>query len=129
MREDVRRESEQFEAVQTRIGVRQSIARDRNEHNKAVRPGSKYVQYGCECAATACEQLLSVTVDEYEEVRSVPTHFLVARGHVDSRVEFVVRETIRYQVVEKFGVAADVATRLDPHLLSGRLRKLGSWAV
>jgi hypothetical protein len=45
---------------------------------------------------------------------------------MDSRVEFVVSETSRYQVVEKFGVAAKVAMRLDPHLRDGHLRRLGS---
>jgi hypothetical protein len=67
--------------------------------------------------------VVSLSIDEYEEVRSVPTHFVVARGHVDRQVEFVVRETSRYQVVEKFGIAAAVAKRLDPEVLTRRLRK------
>jgi hypothetical protein len=70
--------------------------------------------------------VISLTVGEYEAIRSVPTHFVVARGHVDSRVEFVVRETAWYQVVEKFGIAGEVATRLDPQMLEGHLRRLGS---
>ena len=89
-------------------------------------PSSFFTEYGCECANATCEQMVALTVDEYEEVRRVPTHFVVARGHVDSRVEFVVRETSRYQVVEKFGVAAEVATRLDPHPPHGQPRNLES---
>jgi hypothetical protein len=112
--------------AQTRVGVRQSLARDGNEQAKAMRPSSYFAEYGCECASGACEQMVSLSIDEYEEVRSVPTHFVVAHGHVDRRVELVVRETARYQVVEKLGVAAKVASRLDPQFLSGRLWKLGS---
>ena len=47
-------------------------------------------------------------------MRGVPTHFVVAPGHVVPDVEVVVRETPRYQVVEKIGVAAKVSTQLDP---------------
>jgi hypothetical protein len=127
MREDVERGGDEpREAVQTRVGIGQSLARDQNERYKASRPSSIFSEYGCECATSTCERLVSLTVDEYEQVRSVPTHFVVARGHLDPRVEFVVRESSRYQVVEKFGVAADVATRLDPQPQRGRHRKLGS---
>jgi hypothetical protein len=49
----------------------------------------------------------------------------VARGHVAPSAEFVVRESSRYQVVETVGVAADVATRLDPSRSDG-LRAIGS---
>src|SRR4051812_17092290 len=118
MREDVvRAVDEGIEALQTRVAVRQSLARDSNEEKKAPRTSSGFAQYSCECATRICDQLLSLTVGEYNEVRSVPTHFVVARGHVDPRAEFVVRETARYQVVQKFGVAGEVATRLDPHRL------------
>ena len=124
--ESVGSAGEAIEAVQTRVGIRQSLARDRNEREQATYPSSVFMEYGCECASATCEQLVSLTVDEYEEVRKVPTHFVVARGHVDARVEIVVRETSRYQVVEKFGVAAEVATRLDPHPPHGRPRNLES---
>ena len=127
MREDVMNGGDESrEAVQTRVGIGQSVARDRNERSEAARASSIFSEYGCECATSTCDRLVSLTVDEYEEVRSVPTHFVVARGHVDPRVEFVVRESSRYQVVEKFGVAGEVATRLDPQPRSGRPRKLGS---
>ena len=61
-----------------------------------------------------CATLVPLTVSEYEEVRKVPTHFVIAPGHLVVGVEVVVRETSRYQVVEKIGAGAPMATRLDP---------------
>jgi hypothetical protein len=49
-----------------------------------------------------------------------------ARGHIDPRVEFVVRETSRNKVVEKFGVAAMVATRLEPRFRNRASQGIGS---
>jgi hypothetical protein len=57
---------------------------------------------------------VSLTADEYEEVRRVSTHFVVAKGHLANDHERLVRESSRYQVVEKSGVAGQVASRLDP---------------
>jgi hypothetical protein len=110
---------EEFEIRQTRAGIGQSIGREGNQRNHASRPSSLFAEYGCECSATTCEAVVSLTVDEYEELRSVPTRFVVARGHVDPIAEFVVRESSRYQIVEKVGIAADVATRLDPSRSDG----------
>jgi hypothetical protein len=127
MREDIVRAVDKgLEAIQTRVAIRQSLARDENEAHTAPVKGRDFAEYSCECASRLCDQLLSLTVTEYDEVRSVATHFVVARGHVDPRAEFVVRETARYQVVQKFGVAGEVATRLDQHLLSEALERLGS---
>jgi hypothetical protein len=118
--------NERLDAVQTQVGIRQSLARDRNEQDNASHPFSSFGEYGCECASSACEQLLSLSSEEYEAVRTVPTHFVVARGHTDPRVAFVVDETSRYQVVETFGLAARVALRLDPHRRNGHLSSSGS---
>jgi hypothetical protein len=110
---------EELEIRQTRAGIGQSIGREGNERNHASRPSSLFAEYACECSATACEAVVSLTADEYEELRSVPIWFVVARGHVDPIAEFVVRETSRYQVVEKVGIAAEVANRLDPSRSGG----------
>ena len=60
-----------------------------------------------------CAAFVSLTVSEYEEVRKAPTHFVIASGHLIVGVEVIVRETSEYQVVEKIGAGAPVATRLD----------------
>jgi hypothetical protein len=69
----------------------------------------------CECAYTGCSQSVALTVSDYEAVRAVSTHFLVAPSsdHVVPEVERVVERYERYWVVEKLDDAADVAERLD----------------
>jgi len=57
-----------------------------------------------------------MTVEEYERVRRVPTHFLVLPGesHVFPDIERVVEDHDGYVVVEKFGDAGRMAAKLDP---------------
>jgi len=53
-----------------------------------------------------------VDLAEYESVRSEPTHFLVAPGHVwQPETERAVGEYETYVVVEKTGNAGDVALK------------------
>jgi hypothetical protein len=53
--------------------------------------------------------------EDYEQVRLDATHFLLAPGHEDERVERVIDRRRRYQVVEKFNRAvASRVRRLDP---------------
>src|SRR4051812_41475742 len=103
---------EMLETVASGMGGGQSLVRDKHEHNNASRPRSTS-EYACECASKGCNQMLSLSIAEYNEVRSDPTHILVARGHADPRVDAVVRQTARYQVVQKYGAAATVAPRPD----------------
>ena len=68
----------------------------------------------CECGLVTCTERISMTSEEYEEVRSSATCFVVAPGHELPDVEHIVDATERYCVVEKEGEAAAVAVRTDP---------------
>jgi hypothetical protein len=69
----------------------------------------------CECGDDDCTTPISMTLAEYEEVRSVPTYFAIAPGHETVDVEDVVRSGDRYAVVEKqAGEAARIAVETDP---------------
>ncbi len=68
----------------------------------------------CECANTECVATLSITLDEYEAVRRIPTHFLIAPGHDLPEIERIVATNDRYVVVEKVGDAGRAAVRMDP---------------
>jgi hypothetical protein len=105
---------EGLEVRQRRAAVSQSRFREVNEAIEARYEGSAFAEYTCECVQNSCRSPLSLAVQEYEEVRREPTHFVVAHGHVAPEGERVVRRTPRYEVVEKVGIAAEVATRLDP---------------
>jgi hypothetical protein len=56
----------------------------------------------CECSNERCIEHISLTPDEYERVRSEPTHFVVVRGHEVLTIERVAYELGRgLTVVDK----------------------------
>src|SRR3954464_12462667 len=95
--------SDDLQARQRRAGQNQSLFRRVNESIERQQPTAAFIEFVCECAQKTCDVPVPLAVDEYEEVRKVSTQFLVAPGHVVPRVERVVWETPRYQVVEKIG--------------------------
>jgi len=107
-------DSEQLDERLRRAAVNQSLARDANESTRRLRPSSAVMAFVCECWQTTCQEPVTLSLDEYEEVRRTPTRFVVARGHVLTAAEVVVEDTARYQVVQKIGLAGDIAIRLDP---------------
>jgi hypothetical protein len=98
----------------------QSLFRDVNERVRAINQAfSPVVPLGdwiCECSNQACSERIGLTLEEYEAIRSDPTRFAVAPdgSHVDLAIEDVVVENGRFRVVEKKGLAADLATSVDP---------------
>ena len=63
--------------------------------------------FTCECARQDCMEHVKLSLGAYEEVRRVPTHFVVAprMSHVFQDVERIFETHSRYWVVEKFGEA------------------------
>jgi hypothetical protein len=69
----------------------------------------------CECGDDDCTTPISLTLAEYEDVRSVSTHFAIALGHEVIDVEEVISTGARYSVVEKYaGEAERIAVETDP---------------
>lgn len=69
----------------------------------------------CECADPDCAHRITAELDDYEEVRADPTHFIVAEGHDKPQVERVVETNGEYTVVEKFGDrVARIVRALNP---------------
>lgn len=102
----------------------QALFRDVNERIEEITDRDGYPRleprdFLCECANTECKATISLTRDEYEEIRRIPTRFPIARGHDDAEIERVVEETDRYVVVEKFGEGGVLAVELDPRRTSG----------
>jgi hypothetical protein len=57
----------------------------------------------CECARERCTQVVLLTLDEYEDVRSDNDRFLIAPGHPLAADERVLEESDRYWIAEKNG--------------------------
>jgi hypothetical protein len=98
----------------------QALWREVNERlrdlNEAFEHSARFSEFLCECADRNCVEHVFMTLEEYERVRRVATRFLVLPGerHVFPEVERVVEEHDGYVVVEKFGEAGRMATKLDP---------------
>ncbi len=59
------------------------------------------VGFRCECGRLGCNQLVELTVREYEKVRARPRRFVVLPGHERPDVETVVAARPGYVIVEK----------------------------
>jgi hypothetical protein len=76
---------------------------------------ARVVEFACECSDPACEELVSLTIDEYEFIRHVPIRLVIRPGHLHPETERVVVEELgRFLIIEKFGPAGDVIAHLDP---------------
>jgi hypothetical protein len=98
------------------LGANETIFRDVNEAVAAAagRAGSEEVLFLCECADEFCAESLSLSLDEYEDVRAASERFAVKPGHIRPEIERIVARQREYWVVEKFGDAGEVAEQTDP---------------
>lgn len=101
-----------------RVAHTEALFRDVNERiaESAERFDAADAEFVCECADPACAERVAATLDQYEEVRSEATHFLLVPGHeVDEMERVVKRPHKRLAIVEKFNaVVARTVRRLDP---------------
>jgi hypothetical protein len=107
-------DAETREARQERAAKTQSIFREVNERIGQLESPVEQIGFACECSNVGCNATVPMTLAEYEEVRRIPTHFVVLPGHIVEDVERVVAGNGGYTVVEKFGAAGRVAVELDP---------------
>jgi hypothetical protein len=107
----------------------QSLVREVNERLKEAGERGTSSAYAedaiCECANDECSERVSLSADEYEELRRHGARFAVAPTdeHVFPDFERVVAKHGRYWVVEKQDQAAAVAIKLDPR----RRTKPSAW--
>jgi hypothetical protein len=74
---------------------------------------SGQVPFLCECADERCTEIVRLSLDCYEKVRSHPRRFFNALGHqrlsVSAGAAVVVEELPGYVVVDKIDLAGEVA--------------------
>lgn len=100
---------------QARLGENEAIMRKVNETVAGVARATTMepAVFLCECAAI-CGDSVRLTRESYEAVRAGPDRFFVTPGHVSLDVERVVEKHPVYWVVEKFGIATEVAEATNP---------------
>jgi hypothetical protein len=71
------------------------------------------VPFLCECSDVDCAARITLTLAEYERVRSDPTWFVVGLDHERTEVDAVLERHETYLLVCKRGQAGAVAAALD----------------
>jgi hypothetical protein len=99
-----------------RLAKNEAFFREANEilEEEAVARVQAETDFVCECSRLGCVERLAITLAAYERVRTAGDHFVVVPGHEDASVERVIEIEAGYLVVEKTGVAGDVARDTDP---------------
>lgn len=102
---------------QARLGANEAVFREVNEGiERGQWPGEEDspVSFRCECAQLGCNELLELSVNEYETVRANPRRFIVVPGHQRPEVESVINARPGYLIVEKLDQAGTTAEQSDP---------------
>lgn len=101
-----------------RAGLNEAAFRRVNEGIRAgtgLADATRAFGFVCECAVVGCNQVIELTLPEYERVRRYPRRFVVAVGHDLPEVERVVERRGDHTVVEKLdGPATAVVEATDP---------------
>jgi hypothetical protein len=100
-----------------RVGRNQALFRQANEAiEQGLWPGETrgLIRFRCECALLDCQEVVEISLPEYESVRASARWFAVVPGHELPEVETVVEHHDGFVVVEKHGEAARQAERDDP---------------
>lgn len=107
----------EFEPMKVRIGENESLFRSANERIELEAESLGYtgakVPFVCECPDPSCTDIILLTLDDYEDIRTGPTRFFVVPGHqalaVQAGAAIVIEEREDVFISEKIGVAGEVA--------------------
>jgi hypothetical protein len=102
-----------------RLGENEVLFREVNERvkdlNEAFGAMTNRIELVCECADPGCTERITLSLRDYEELRSQPDCFVIAHGHAVPDIEDVVATGERWQIVRKRpGGPAELARATDP---------------
>lgn len=98
-----------------RLGENESRFRDANEQIggavERLEPEARTVPFVCECGRPDCLETIRITFEEYALARRDTRYFLCSPGHeiVGSGLGRVVEQRSKFVIVEKLGVAGEIA--------------------
>jgi len=99
---------EQPQTQQQRIAANEALFRRANEllrlRYEELRLDSERLPFICECGDERCTETLTLTLDEYRDVRRHPRRYVIVPGHELTESEDVVEEDDDYSIVEKHAV-------------------------
>ncbi len=103
--------------VQRRVAANEAALRRVNEaieRGQWPGEGGEQVGFRCECARLGCDQVIELTIGEYEEVRAYPRRFVLVEGHELPAEETLLESGDGWVVVEKRDRAGAIAEDTDP---------------
>jgi hypothetical protein len=104
--------TEQRMIAESQVGFRET--NERIEATADSVPMMGLIPFVCECPELGCSETVRLTFDEYEEIRAHPRRFFNVPGHernsVAAEAEVVLIVFDRFTVVEKIGMAGEIAT-------------------
>ena len=102
--------------AQGQVAANEALLREVNEAiERGQWPGEHgRVGFRCECARLGCDQVIELTIGEYERVRAHPRRFVLVKGHEVPATETVVESGAGWAVVEKRQRAGEVAKDTNP---------------
>lgn len=115
------------ELTQERVARNDARFREANESIEAMAEALdtdvSRIPFLCECADRSCTEIVRMSLEEYEEVRSDSRHFLNVPGHevAAQGAAAVVSEHDSYVIVRKLAHAGDVVERLDDRNAEGEI--------
>jgi hypothetical protein len=101
----------------TRSAHNEAVFREINERIESGHwpdESGELVAFRCECGELGCNALVEVTLDTYERVRADARRFLLSPGHELTEIEIVTERRAGYVIVEKQGIAGEIAEETDP---------------
>ncbi len=103
--------------TEEQLASNEAVFRDVNEAIESGRiPAEVHetVAFRCECGELGCNDLIELTLGDYERVRAHPRRFLVTIGHQRDETATIVESHRGYAVVEKRDQAGQLAEETDP---------------
>lgn len=106
------------EVTQRRVAENDATFRSANERMRRAAEEfgmEERVPFFCECADPSCQEIVQLSIEEYEHVRRDPRHFVNVPGHEAAArgAGAVVADHGRFVVVEKLGIAGEIVEELD----------------
>ena len=102
-----------------RIGLNEAVFREVNERIESLADAfdlkAQPLDLICECGDASCVERISMSHQEYEQLRSDSHQFAVYPGHGDRDVEDVVEKRTGYDLIKKNeGIPEQIAEQTDP---------------
>lgn len=103
--------------VQRRVAANEARLREVNEaieRGRWTADDAERVGFRCECARLGCDQVIELTIAEYEHVRAHPRRFVLIQGHQVQGEDTLVDSGSGWVVVDKRDLAGALAEATDP---------------